>query len=191
MKKNFDKSLRFVLDPSVEGGFSNHPADKGGPTNQGITLSTLIHYHTHFDYGDFDLDGDVDINDIRLLDEPEEAMPVYRRYFWDVVRGDDLPSGVDYVIFDSAVNHGPRNAGIFLQRALNRWGVALELDGIIGPLTIKAAIGHGSSMFITDILRERDIFYRKIVAHDLSQEKFFKGWMNRLARVAVNVRTFI
>ena len=189
MRENFSKSLRFIL--ADEGKFSDVPADRGGPTNQGITLTTLIHYHAHFDYGDFDLDGDVDINDIRLLDEPEEAAPIYRKYFWDVVRGDDLPSGVDYVIFDSAVNHGPRNAGIFLQRAVNRAGRKLTIDGSIGPITAKMVWECDRQGLITDILRERDIFYQKIVANDLSQEKFFKGWMNRLARVAVNSREFV
>lgn len=188
MKENFDQSLKFVL--ADEGKFSDIPEDRGGPTNQGITLVTLIHYHAHFDYGDFDLDGDVDIDDIRLLDEPEEAAPVYRRFFWDVIRGDALPAGVDYVSFDSAVNHGPKNAGIFLQRVINRWGLSLKVDGSIGPITIQAVQGCDCQGLITDILRERDIFYRKIVARDPSQEEFFKGWMNRLARVAVNVREF-
>lgn len=188
MKENFDKALKFTLP--IEGGFSNRKNDRGGPTNQGITLGTLIRYHAHFDYGDFDQDGDVDIDDIRLLDTPEEAAPVYKKYFWDKVRGDDLPAGVDYLIFDSAVNHGPKNAGIFLQRALNRWGLNLKVDGSIGPVTIKAVTGHGGSEFVRDILRERDIFYRKIVARDLSQSENFRGWMNRLAQVAVNVREF-
>jgi lysozyme family protein len=187
MKENFDKSLRFVL--ASEGKFSNIPADRGGPTNQGITLGILIHYHAHFDYGDMDNDGDVDINDIRLLDEPEEAAPIYRRWFWDAVSGDKLPAGVDYITFDGAVNHGPKNAGIFLQRAINRWGLNLKIDGSIGPVTIKAVVGHNGRL-VTDILRERDIFYRKIVVYDPSQEIFLKGWLNRLAKIAVNVREF-
>jgi len=189
VKDNFEKSLKFIL--ADEGGFSNRLNDRGGPTNLGITLKTLKNYYADYDYGDFDMDGDCDIDDLRLLDTPEEAAPIYKKWFWDVIRGDDLPAGVDYVVFDGAVNHGPKNTGIFLQRALNRWGLTLKIDGIIGPVTIKAAATHGSSMFITDILRERDIFYRKIVAKDPSQIEFFQGWLNRLGKVAVNVRTFI
>ena len=189
MKANFSKSLKFIL--ADEGKFSDIKFDRGGPTNQGITLITLIHYHAHFDYGDFDLDGDVDIDDIRLLDEPEEAAPIYRKYFWDVVRGDDLPSGVDYVIFDSAVNHGPRNAGIFLQKSVNRAGKKLAVDGSIGPVTAKIVWECDSQGIITDILRERDIFYKKIVANDPTQEKFSRGWTNRIAKVAVNSREFV
>jgi lysozyme family protein len=188
MKESFEQSLKFVL--ADEGKFSDIPEDRGGPTNQGITLKTLKEYHAHFDYGDFDHDGDVDIEDIRLLDTPEEAAPIYRRWFWDAVQGDALPAGVDYIIFDSAVNHGPINAGRFLQRASNRQRGNLVTDGIIGPATIQRVQGHDRQELITDILRERDIFYRKIIARDPSQEKFFRGWMNRLARISVNVRAF-
>lgn len=188
MKDNFDKSLPLVL--ASEGGFSNIAGDRGRATNQGITLKTLQNYYADFDYGDFDQDGDIDIDDIRLLDTPEEAAPIYRKWFWDAVKGDELPSGVDYLIFDSAVNHGPKNAGIFLQRAANRQGLKLDVDGSIGPLTIWAISGRDSQWLIADILRERDIFYKKIIARDPSQSKFERGWMNRLAHVGANVRSF-
>ncbi len=188
MKENFDQSLKFVL--ADEGKFADIENDRGGPTNQGITLGTLIHYHAHFDYGDFDSDGDIDVDDIRLLDTPEEAAPIYRKWFWDVVKCDDLPSGVDYVVFDSAVNHGPINAGRFLQRASNRQIGSLITDGVIGPTTIQMVARVEPRGLICDILRERDIFYRKIVARDISQEKFLRGWLARLAKVAVNVKEF-
>lgn len=189
MKENFETALKFIL--ADEGKFSNLPDDKGGPTNLGITLKTLVDYHHHFDYGDFDRNGDVDINDIRLLDILEEAAPIYKRYFWDRIRGDDLPGGLDYVIFDSAVNHGPRNAAIILQRAIGRWDHSFLIDGIIGDETIQAAVKWGSGILWPDIVKERDLFYRKIVARDLSQEVFLKGWLNRLARVVVNTRQFV
>ena len=190
VKDNFDKALKFTLDPSIEGRiFSDTVGDRGGPTRCGITLKTLKDYYAHFDYGDFDLDGDVDIDDIRLLDTPEEAAPIYKKWFWDVIKGDYLPAGVDYVVFDSAVNHGPRNAAKFLQKAANRFMAGLTVDGIIGDKTLTLVIGIGA-ILITDILRERDIFYSKIVANDPTQEKFAKGWRNRLSQVTVNARTF-
>ncbi len=191
MKQNFDQSLKLTLAPSIEGTkFSNIPEDRGGPTRCGITLKTLCNYYADFDYGDFDQDGDIDIDDINLLDTIEKAAPIYRKWFWDAVHGDELPAGVDYVIFDSAANHGPKNAGIFLQRAVNRLRLILKVDGWIGPVTIQNTLGRDSQNLIADILKERDIFYRKIVARDPSQEVFFRGWMNRMAQVAVNVRTF-
>lgn len=185
MKENFLPSLKFIL--AAEGKFSDIPADRGGPTNQGITLKTLIDYHAHFDYGDLDRDGDVDIDDVRLLDEPEEAAPVYRKWFWDAVQADRLPAGVDYLVFDGAVNHGPKNAAILLQRAINRIGCGLSVDGSIGEKTIQAVKRCNTETLIIDILRERQIFYHKIVACDPSQEIFIRGWMNRLAKVAANL----
>lgn len=185
---NFDKSLPLVL--ASEGGFSNVTGDRGKATNQGITLKTLKDFYAAFDYGDWDEDGDIDIMDIVMLDTPDKAAPIYRKWFWDRIRGDELPSGVDYLIFDSAVNHGPKNAGIFLQRAANRQGINLTVDGSIGPMTIWAVSEREPQWLIADILRERDIFYKKIIARDPSQSKFERGWMNRLAAVGKNVRSF-
>jgi lysozyme family protein len=189
MQENFPSSLKFVL--TSEGGFSDHPADKGGPTNHGVTLGTLKEYHSRYGYGDFDHDGDIDTADVLMMDTPDEVAPIYRRLFWDKIHGDDLPSGLDYLLFDSAVNHGSINAGKFLQRALNRMAAkALLVDGWIGAKTLEMVPSLDTRQLITDVIRERDIFYRKIVANDPSQEKFFKGWMNRVAAVAANVRTF-
>ena len=70
MKENFLKSLALIL--KYEGGFSSHPFDPGGATNQGITLRTLQKFNKQYDYGDFDHDDDVNIDDILLLDTPEK-----------------------------------------------------------------------------------------------------------------------
>jgi lysozyme family protein len=186
MKENFDRSLTFILVD--EGGFSNIPQDKGHATNQGIILNTLMEYHKIYDYGDMDNDGDIDINDIKLLDKPEEVAPIYKKWYWGVIKGDNLPSGIDYVTFDSAVNHGPRNAGIFLQRAANRYQCNLIVDGKIGELTLNCVSRVGANQLIVEILNERDIFYNMIVACHPEQEIFIKGWRNRLSHVAINAR---
>lgn len=170
MKENFEKSLEFVL--VSEGGYSDDPGDHGGETRYGISKRSY---------------PDEDIKNLTI----ERAGEIYHADYWMPIKGDDLPAGIDYVTFDSAVNHGSGNAGKFLQKALNRWGLNLVVDGVIGPKTIKAVLGYGVGQFITDILRERDIFYRKIVSNDPTQERFFRGWQNRLSQVAVNVRTFI
>jgi len=189
VKENFEKSLLFVLKD--EGKFSDIKNDRGGPTNQGITLKTLQAFYKDQNYGDLDQDGDVDINDIKLLDQPDEAAPIYRKYFWEKVKGDKLPGGVDYIVFDSAVNHGPKNAGIFLQRASNQQKGSLITDGVIGPHTLNVVQSNNISQLIIDILKERESFYRKIVKNDLGQQKFFKGWMNRLDHLLANSREFI
>jgi len=165
MKENFQQALKFILDP--EGGYSNHSADRGGETKYGIAKKFYPN------------------EDIPNL-TPERAGEIYKQDYWDKIKGDYLPSGVDYIVFDSAVNHGVGNAGKFLQRAINRINDQIKVDGIIGVQTITKATHLGTTL-IPEIIRERDIFYRKIIANDKSQEVFFKGWMNRLADVSKNV----
>ena len=189
MRKNFDKSLLNILE--YEGKFSNRKADKGGPTNLGITLRTLQNFEKLYDYGDFDGDGDVDIDDIIALDTPEEAAPIYKKFFWDAMKLDDFPKGVDFLMFDFGVNSGPGNARKILQRALNRFGANLYVDGIVGGKT-KAMISKvETEPLIKALLLERDIFYRKIVAVDETQIVNLKGWLNRLARLTIDVRQFM
>ena len=189
MKENFDKSLINIL--KYEGKFSNYKADKGGPTNQGITLKTLQQYYGETGWGDFDADGDVDIDDIIALDTPEEAAPIYKAWFWDVLDLDNYLSGIDFLMFDFAVNSGPRNAKIILQKSLNKLGCGLEVDGILGRKTIRSLQQVDRELLIKMMLNERDIFYRKIVANDHTQEIFLKGWLNRIANLAVDVRAFM
>lgn len=169
MLGNFNKALKFVLES--EGGYVNHPNDPGGETKYGISKRSY---------------PNEDIFNLTM----ERAAEIYREDYWDSVKGDELPSGIDYLVFDSSVNHGPKNAGTFLQKAANRQGLKLVVDGAIGPVTVKEVKRGNTELICTDILRERDIFYRKIVARDLSQSVFMKGWLNRLAEAAVNVRSF-
>jgi lysozyme family protein len=189
MKENFDLSLEKVLQ--YEGGFSNHPKDRGGPTNQGITLSTMRDFYSEYDYGDLDGDGDIDIDDVLLLDTPEEAAPIYKKYYWDKMMLDDCPAGIDFLLFDFGVNSGPRNAVKILQKALNRQGAMVDIDGVLGMVTFGAVAMADMEQLIPDMLKERDIFYRKIVASNPEQEVFLKGWMNRLADVRLSVQEFV
>ncbi len=189
MQENFDLSLIKIL--KYEGGFSNHPNDKGGPTNEGITLATLKEFYKEYDYGDLDGDQDIDIDDILLLDTPEEAAPIYKKYYWDKMHLDSFPAGVDFLMFDFGVNSGPKNAIRILQRALNRQNSKLEVDGSLGPNTFNCVDISGHELLIGDMLKERDIFYRKIVSNDQSQSIFLKGWLNRLAKVKQEVNKFV
>ena len=169
MKENFEKSLSFVLES--EGGYSDDKVDKGGPTNRGISQKAYP--------------GE-DIKNMTI----ERATEIYLKDYWMPIKGDELPSGVDYVVFDSAVNHGPGTAVKFLQKAANRMMAGLTVDGIIGSKTLDM-VKHNGSILITDILRERDIFYSKIVAIDPTQERFMRGWRLRLSQVTVNARTLV
>lgn len=118
---NFPERLRWVL--VHEGGFVNHPKDPGGATNKGVTQRV---------YDGFRDRAGQPRRSVREI-ESDEIEAIYRRQYWDAVRGDDLGPGLDYCVFDFAVNSGPSRAAKFLQRAL---GVAQ--DGVIGAVTLGA-----------------------------------------------------
>ena len=120
MKENFDVALKALL--KHEGGYVNHPADPGGMTNLGVTKRVWEEWVGH----------EVDEQTMRGL-TPDAVAPLYRKRYWDAVRGDDLPSGVDLVVFDCAVNSGVGRASKFLQKA-----VGVADDGKIGPATLRA-----------------------------------------------------
>jgi lysozyme family protein len=100
--------------------------------------------------------------------------------YWDKVRGDDLPSGIDLSVFDAAVNCGPYEAAMFLQRAL---GDDIVADGKIGPLTIAAADDPvmDADYLLRVISDERLAFYRRLS----TWKAFGRGWSNRVASIEV------
>lgn len=124
MQSNFDAALQHVLQS--EGGFVNHPSDPGGMTNLGVTARTWEDWIGHAPSE----------KEMRALTAKDVA-PLYKRKFWDAIKGDDLPAGVDYCVFDCAVNSGPGRAAKFLQEI-----VGVKPDGGIGPLTLAAVKAH-------------------------------------------------
>ena len=170
------KSVDSMIDDIIrrEGGFVDHPADRGGPTRYGITHKTLARY----------LGRDVTRDDVRQLSR-ELAAEIYRRAYYLEPRIDALPASVRAFLFDSAVNHGPRRAVRFLQQVLNAAGFGtLVVDGLAGPKTrrhAKAADEAMGSWLLAALAEERRMFYRLIVARDPSQRVFFDGWMKRVA----------
>lgn len=165
-QERFDRSLRALL--RHEGGYVDHPRDPGGATNLGITLGTAKAYRL-----DLDGDGDVDKDDVRLL-TPKAAAPVYRQGYWLKAACDRLPAGVDYMIFDLAVNSGTDRAKRYLQRAA---GVAE--DGQIGPKTLAAVAKLNPARLVERLSEIREAFYRSLPTF----ETFGKGWMRRLNEV--------
>ena len=120
MKSNFDEALKAVL--KHEGGFSNHPSDPGGMTNLGVTKAVWDAWVGH----------EVDEKTMRAL-TPEKVAMLYKAKYWDKTKCSDLPDGVDYAVFDAAVNSGPGRAAKWLQAC-----VGVEQDGGIGPKTLAA-----------------------------------------------------
>ncbi|MBA56327.1 MAG: hypothetical protein CMK89_17905 [Pseudomonadales bacterium] len=158
----------------LEGGYVDHPADRGGPTNYGITQKTLSRYYGRA----------ATPQEVRSLSK-EVAEEIYRRNYYKAPGIDTLPDLIQPFIFDSAVNHGPRRAIKFLQNVCNEAGYRpmLSVDGAVGPNTRRAAewaLQHMGTVLLEALIEERRNFYLMIVEANPSQKVFLKGWMNRV-----------
>jgi lysozyme family protein len=111
--------------------------------------------------------------EVRAL-TPASVAPLYRRRFWDAVQGDALPAGLDYALFDFAVNSGPKRAVIGLQRVL---GVAD--DGRLGPVTLAALAGRDVPALIGGLCDGRLAFLRALS----TWPRFGRGWGRRVEEV--------
>lgn len=161
MIENFDAALAAVLDH--EGGFVHHPKDPGGMTNLGCTKTVWEEWCGH----------QVDEKDMRELTKKDVA-PLYKQKYWDKISGDYLPSGVDYVVFDCAINSGPGRAAKFLQEA-----VGVTADGFIGPGTLKAV----AAMPAADIIDRYSSVRMKFLESLSTWTTFGKGWGRRVEEV--------
>ncbi len=157
----FDRALALVLE--LEGGFVDHRSDPGGATNLGITRATLAKARAR----------PVTVADVKALTRAE-AGTIYRRSYWDAVRGDELPPGLDLATFDFSVNSGPGRAARSLQGVL---GVAQ--DGRIGPKTLAAAHAADPAETVRALTRERLRFLRGLSTWPV----FGRGWTSRTTRV--------
>ena len=158
MKENFNAALQHVLED--EGGFSNHPKDPGGATMKGVTLDT---------YRSYKQNQHLTAEDLKKI-TGEELRDIYRRRYWDAIRGDDLPSGVDYCVFDCAVNSGPGRAAKMLQEV-----VGVKPDGGIGPITLAAVKSVDPIVLINKYAEKRLAFWQSLPTFDT----FGKGWTRR------------
>jgi lysozyme family protein len=169
MKQNFESAFAHVL--KSEGGFVNHPADPGKITNLGVTQRVWEEWVGH----------DVDEKTMRGL-TPEMVKPLYKQKYWDRVRGDDLPSGVDYVVFDAAVNSGTGRAAKWLQAC-----VGVEQDGGIGPKTLAAVNAFDAKQLIEDYNKRRLSFLMDLKHWDV----FGRGWSRRVASVQDDAESMV
>ena len=169
MKENFGLAFHALL--KHEGGFVNHPKDPGGMTNLGVTKRAWEDYVGH----------PVDEAQMRAL-TPETVETFYRERYWNVIGGDSLPGGVDYCVFDCAVNSGPRQAVRLLQRAAR-----IKDDGILGPNTLNAVRSMDSRLLISRYTAARLDFLQKLPAFTT----FGKGWVRRVREVETLAATLI
>lgn len=161
MKDNFDVALRAILHH--EGGFVNHPKDPGGMTNLGVTKRVWEEWTGH----------EVDEKAMRAL-TPEVVAPMYKAKYWDRIRGDDLPTGVDYIVFDAAINSGPGRAAKWLQQT-----VGAVPDGAIGAGTLGKVAAMEPAEIVEKYQQTRLAFLESLP----TWETFGKGWGRRVAEV--------
>jgi lysozyme family protein len=160
--RRFSECVAIVL--RHEGGFVNHPRDPGGATNMGITLRTLREWR-----GDDSLTAE----DLRQLTEAE-AREIYLARYWNPVRGDDLPPGIDLAVFDWAVLGGVPRAARDLQTVLG-----VTVDGAIGRQTLAAAREADAEEVIRALCRRR-LAYLRTRPH---WDAFGVGWSNRVRAI--------
>jgi lysozyme family protein len=161
MKENFVDALVHVL--KSEGGYVHHPADPGGRTNLGVTQAVWEEW----------VGRESNEKEMRSL-TPEMVAPLYRRKYWDKIQGDYLPDGVDYAVFDFAVNSGPGRAAKFLQEL-----VGAKPDGAIGPQTLVAVGKKDPKELVRAYNAKRQAFLESLPTF----ATFGKGWSTRVAGV--------
>lgn len=185
MLENREYCIGVIL--SEEGGLSNNPRDPGGLTNRGITYGVFKDLHI-----DINGDGVVNERDLKLLSE-EDARKIYRHLYWDKIKGDQLPAGIDLSTLDFSVNSGVSKAVMTLQHTVNAFHPFSEVlaeDGELGPLTqtaVNTIYAAHPAAFIEDYNNARLVFLK-----NLSHWPDFKnGWSNRVKDIqADSLRSF-
>ena len=167
MQSNYDKCLKAILHH--EGGYVNHPKDPGGETNLGVTKRVYIEHG-----------GTKDMKELTV----EDVAPIYKKGYWDKMKGDDLPGGLDLCVFDFGVNAGPGRSAKYLQTM-----IGTVADGGIGPNTLKAVNAyvseHGINKSIENFQEARQGYYEKLSTF----ETFGRGWTRRVTETTDLAKT--
>lgn len=162
MLSNFDASLALVLQS--EGGWVNNSNDPGGETNLGVTKSVWEAWVNH------------PVKTMKGL-MPEMVAPLYKSKYWLACYAQQLPLGVDYAVFDAAVNMGPGRAIKLLQESLG-----CVPDGMIGPRTLQLIDQKDPLEVINAFSDRKTNFYESLSTF----QEFGKGWLKRVEDVKFN-----
>ena len=177
---HFESAILFVL--RNEGGYSNHHNDHGGATNYGISTRFLKLVKK-----DLNADGHINAQDVVSLTK-DKAVDLYKEHFWDHYKLDNIRDvHIATKALDLFVNMRGTNAAKIIQRACNKMGSTLAVDGLLGHYSFCAVNEHASftgnkARFMGFIREEQAEFYRAIVKRDKTQRVFLKGWLARAER---------
>lgn len=168
MKENFDRVMAEIF--TREGGYVNDRKDPGGETNMGISRRSYPR------------------EDIKNMTRGRASV-LYRRDYWNPIRGDDLPPGLDLIAMDATVNSGQGRGVRWLQNA-----VGAKADGIVGPATIAAA--HAVDPYeAVEAAIDRRLAFMKAARHPKTKEllwdTYADGWTNRLNAVREEARYMV
>ena len=159
---NYNKCLETILHH--EGGYVNHPKDPGGETNLGVTKRV---------YEAWVMENDLSQKDMKDL-LVEDVAPIYRKNYWDRMKCDDIPAGLDLCVFDFGVNAGTGRSAKYLQTM-----IGTVADGGIGPNTLRALDAYvdanGIEGAIKNFQEARQKYYESLSTFDT----FGKGWTRR------------
>ena len=161
MRENWESCFEMVL--KHEGGYVNDPRDPGGRTNLGVTQRAWEAYWNRSSSEE----------EMRKL-TPNIVKPFYKAMYWDKIRGDDLPAGVDYAAYDLAVNSGTGRASKYLQQI-----AGVTADGVIGPKSLEAIKSCDPEQTVQALCDMRLDFLKRLPTF----ETFGKGWSRRVAEV--------
>ena len=167
-----NKLAPFIL--KWEGGFVNDPDDLGGATNMGVTIGAW----KSCGY-DKDGDGDIDVDDLHLLTREDVVNRVLKPYYWDRWKADEIKSqSVANILVDWVWASGTH--GIKIPQRL----LGVTVDGIVGPKTIAAVNAKNPRELFDMIKIARFDFIEDICRKRPANNKFKRGWMNRVNDIA-------
>ena len=161
MKSNWDRSFQLLL--KSEGGYVDHPSDPGGRTNLGVTQAVWENW----------VGRSSNEKEMRSL-TADMVEPLYKKKYWDACKCDELPNGLDYLVFDFAVNAGVGRSIKTLQTS-----VGATPDGAIGAKTLQAVMVCSKDQLINKFSDEKLKFYQSLPTF----ATFGRGWTNRVAHV--------
>lgn len=161
MNRNWNKSFDLVI--VNEGGYVDNKLDPGGATNWGCTQAVWEGYIGH----------KVSVDDMKALTK-EDVKPLYKKRYWDAIHGDAIPSGLDYCLFDCAINSGVNRSAKIIQEI-----VGVFADGAIGNNTVSAITQLNPITAINEFCDKRQAFLESLKTFPV----FGKGWSKRVSEV--------